>query len=77
MSRKRSPEGKFTVSGPLVDEHPVPTLGAGMSAAETFANRHRFEEEESTYYVRDLVGTAHARVTKEAGSRGVITTALI
>lgn len=69
MARKRSPEGKFTVSGPLVDEHPVPTIGAGQSAALTFANRHRKEEGEFTYYVRDLLGDAHWRATKHESGK--------
>jgi hypothetical protein len=70
MARKRSAEGKFTISGPLEDDHPAPSLGAAMSGALTFANRHRREEGEFTYYVRDLVGTAYARATKH--ENGVI-----
>lgn len=70
MARKRSPEGKFTISGPLEEDHPAPTIGAAMSGALTLANRRRRDDGEFTYYVRDLAGRAYARATKH--ENGVI-----
>jgi hypothetical protein len=71
MARRRA-EGRFTVSGPLEDDHAAPTFGAGVSCAQTLANRRRHDEGEFTYYVRGLLGELFAQVTKRAD--GVITT---
>jgi hypothetical protein len=72
MARRRV-GGRFTVDGPDVDDHLVPSVSYGVSAAQTFACRHLKEEGETTYYVRDLMGNAHARVTKLADQHVVET----
>lgn len=73
MTRRRKAEGRFTVSGPDEDGHATPSVGAGISCAQTFAARHMNDEGEWTYYVRDLLGAAYARVTKPDGERVVET----
>jgi hypothetical protein len=74
MSRKRA-EGRYTVSGPLEDDHAVPNVGAGVSCAQTFANHRRHDEGEFTYYVRGLLGECFAWVTKR--KNGVIDTTVL
>jgi hypothetical protein len=62
------PSGRYTVTGPHEEDHPVPNLGAGLSCAQTFASRHRklAAGDELTYYIRDLASDeVLARVTKE------------
>jgi hypothetical protein len=71
MARRRA-GGAYTVSGPLEDDHAAPNVGAGVSCAQTFANRRRHDEGEFTYYVRGLLGESFAQVTKHVD--GVITT---
>lgn len=66
---------RFTVSGPGVEGHPAPCLGAGVSGAQTFAGRHRRDQGEVSFYVRDAAGVAAAVVTKTEG--GVIETRLV
>lgn len=70
---RRPRTGRFTVTGPGVDDHFVPSVDYGISSAQTFACRRMDEEGESTFYVRDLMGTAYARVTKLADQRVVET----
>ena len=71
---RRKPSGSFTVSGPFEEGHPVPSVGAGISVAQTFASRHRKDASELTYYVRTIMGDARAMVTL---SHGVIYTASV
>lgn len=71
-SRRHSQEGRFTVSGPFEEDHPAPSVGAGISCAQTFASRHHKVNDELTYYVRDLTGRLFAMVTKRLD--GVIVT---
>jgi hypothetical protein len=74
MSGRRKPDGRYTVSGPLEEDKPVPNVGAGISVAQMFACRRlELDGEEFSYYVRDLLGTAHARVTKRGDERAVET----
>ena len=70
---RRKQYGRYTVTGPLEKGKAVPTIGAGICAAQTLANQHRRQEGEFSYYVRDLTGqTLYATITKEAS--GAITT---
>ena len=70
---RRKAEGRYTVTGPFVEDYPVPTVGAGISAAQNFATRHRRAEGELNYYVRDVVGrTLYCTITKQED--GTITT---
>ena len=70
---RRKQEGRYTVTGPHEEDHAVPTIGAGISCAQSFASKHRRAEGEITYYVRDLVGgVLYATITK--GADGSITT---
>lgn len=75
MPRKES-GGKFTVTGPLEKDKAVESVGMGIGVAQMFACRRLDREhdgEELTYYVRDLLGVAHARVTKLGNERAVET----
>jgi hypothetical protein len=71
--RRGSAEGRFTISGPGLEERAAPSLGAAISGAQTFAMRHVYDEGEITFYVRDLLGSTRARVTKPDGRRVVET----
>jgi hypothetical protein len=71
---RRKLDGRYTVSGPFEQDHPVPSVGAGVSVAQTFASRNRKKASELTYYVRTLTGDARAMVTL---SDGVIHTASV
>lgn len=66
-AKRRRPVGSFTVTGPFEADHPVPNVGAGISCAQTFATRNRSKADEITYYVRDVRGDAHARITLQDG----------
>jgi PIN domain nuclease of toxin-antitoxin system len=44
----------------------VPSVDYGISIAQAYACRRLKEPAEVTYYVRDLMGNAHARVMKLA-----------
>lgn len=70
--RRSAPSGRYTVTGPHEDEKAVPSVGAGISLAQTFASRQRAREGVLSYYVRDFDGATLARVTKEED--GTITT---
>lgn len=73
VARRRRAEGRYTVSGPDAS-CAAPSIGAGISAAQNFAVQHMNDEAgEFTYYVRDLLGEAFARVTKPDGQRVVET----
>lgn len=59
---------RFTVSGPGEQDHGAPSLGAGISVAQTFACRHRRDVGDVSFYVREAGDVARAVVTKtEAG----------
>ena len=73
--KRSSPSGRFAVTGPYEAEHAVPSVGAGISCAQTFCTRHRKQAEELTYYVRDLTGLLFAMVTKRTD--GVIATTVV
>lgn len=73
--RRKTTEGSYTVTGPYENDHPVVSVGAGMSCGLTFASRHRSVDGELTYYVRDIAGSPYARITKRED--GVITTELL
>ena len=70
--KRSKPEGKYTVTGPFEQDHPVPNVGAGISCAQTFCTRHRKQAESLTYYVRSLTGDLLAMVT--LNEEGVIET---
>lgn len=70
--RSRRPTGRYTVTGPHEEDHPVPSVGAGISVAQTLATRQRARDDVLSYYVRDFDGTTLAMVTKEED--GSITT---
>lgn len=73
MKRSKKPTGAYTVTGPYEKDHAVPTVGAGISVAQTLASRYRRSEGVLTWYVRDLLrNTTYATVTKTEG--GVIET---
>lgn len=64
--RRRKTAGAYIVTGPHEKEKQAPTIGAGLSIAQTYANRRRKEQGSFTYYVRDALGvTTYATVTKE------------
>lgn len=71
MARKT--EGRFTVTGPNNKEGTAENLGMAILKACTYANDHRKEEGEFTYYIRDITGKGFGGVTKH--SDGVITVA--
>lgn len=71
--RRKTQTGAFIVTGPHEPEKHAPTLGAGLSLAQNYANRRRKDAGSFTYYVRDVIGTTiYATVTKEED--GSITT---
>ena len=73
MRRRSETTGAYIVTGPQEQEKHTPTLGAGLSVAQTYANRRRKEAGSFTYYVRDALGTTtYATVTKNED--GTITT---
>lgn len=70
--RRSAPSGRYMVTGPHEADHPVPSVGAGISVAQTLASRQKAREGVLSYYVRDFDGTTLAMVTKEED--GTITT---
>jgi len=72
MSRRSKPTGRYMVTGPHEADHPVPSVGAGISLAQNMATRQRARDDVLSYYVRDFDGTTLAMVTKEGD--GSITT---
>lgn len=76
MPKQGTPGGRFIVSGHGHEDHPAPSVGAGISCAQDFARIDRHVSEERTYYVRDLAGLLFAMVTKDID--GIVhTTAII
>lgn len=69
--------GRFVVTGPHEDDHPVENVGMGCATAQGFASKHRKQHagEELTYYVRDLAGLCFAQITKR--DNGVIETTAV
>jgi hypothetical protein len=65
---KRRLAGRFTVTGPFEEDHPVPSVGAGISCAQTFCSRNRKRADVLTYYVRTLTGEAKAMVMLSDGT---------
>lgn len=75
-SRARSTgRERFVVTGPGEEDHPVPSVGAGLSCAQTFATRQRKRPDEVTFYVRDALGILCAMITKRED--GVIATTVV
>ena len=79
MQRSKRSNGsqreRFVVTGPDKEDHPVPSVGAGLSVALDFAREDRKLPEERSYYVRDPLGILCAMVTK--GSDGVHRTTVV
>lgn len=61
-----SAPARFTVTGGGEPEHGAPSLGAGISVAQDFARRHRYDAGEVSFYVRDGDAVGFAIVTKTA-----------
>ena len=62
MRRTRS-SGALSVTGPN-ESGSAANMGMALSLGSTFATRHRREEGELTYYVRNVAGEVVGRVTK-------------
>lgn len=65
MKRSRL-SGIYTVTGPYEEPHPVPSVGAGISVAQSFASKHR-KLGDATWYVRKIDNTLLALVTLQDG----------
>lgn len=61
--RNNTMQGRYSVTGPE-GEFSAPSVGAGISLAQTLASRRG---EEHSYYVRDFGGEIAARIDREDG----------